>query len=52
MLGAYQYALADTGRIEAVSDGLCSGRDFAGSLRQMVPFIVAAMRAPGLAART
>ena len=52
MLGTYQYALADTGRIESISDGLCSGRDFAGSLRQMMPFIVAAMRAPGLAART
>ena len=29
MLGAYQYALADTGRIEVISDGLCSASDFA-----------------------
>ncbi len=51
MLGTYQYALADTGRIEVISDGLCSGSDFAGSLRQMVPFVASAMRAPGLATR-
>ncbi|WP_011171714.1 MULTISPECIES: TetR/AcrR family transcriptional regulator [Burkholderiales] len=48
MLGAYQYALADTGRIEVVSDSLCSGKNFAESLRQIVPFLAAAMRAPRL----
>lgn len=52
MLGTYQYALADTGRLEVVSDGLYSGTDFAESLRQMVPFLAAAMRAPALAAAT
>ena len=52
MLGTYQYALADTGRIEVISDGLCSGSDFAGSLRQMVPFVASAMRAPRLATGT
>ena len=46
MLGTYQYALADTGRIEAISEGHCSGHDFAESLRQVVPFLAAAMRAP------
>lgn len=52
MLGTYQYALADTGRMEVISDGLCSGRDFAEALRQVVPFLTAAMRAPGLATGT
>ena len=52
MLGAYQYALADTGRIEAISEGRCSGHDFAESLRQVVPFLAAAMRAPTLAVGT
>lgn len=47
MLGAYQYALADTGRLEVISKGRCSGRDFAESLRQIVPFLAAAMRAAG-----
>lgn len=46
MLGAYQYALADTGRIEVISDGLCSASDFACSLKQIVPFLSAAMRSP------
>lgn len=48
MLGSYQYALADTGRVDVISDGLCSGKNFAESLRQIVPFLAAAMRAPGL----
>lgn len=52
MLGTYQYALADTGRIEVISAGRCSGKDFAESLRQIVPFIAAAMRAPGLTVST
>ncbi|WP_170217169.1 TetR/AcrR family transcriptional regulator [Variovorax gossypii] len=48
MLGSYQYALADTGRVDVISDGLCSGKNIAESLRQIVPFLAAAMRAPGL----
>lgn len=50
MLGTYQYALADTGRIEVISAGRCSGKNFGESLRQIVPFVAAAMRAPGLTA--
>lgn len=52
MLGAYQYALADTGRIEVISDGLCSASDFACSLKQIVPFLSAAMRSPPIIAGT
>lgn len=47
MLGTYQYALADTGRLDVISGGLCSGSDFAESLRQVMPFLATAMRAPG-----
>jgi len=48
MLGAYQYALADTGRIEVISDGICIASNFADSLRQIIPFLAAAMRAPAI----
>ena len=43
-LGVYQYTLADTGRLEAISEGESSGRDYAEALRQMIPFIAAGMR--------
>ena len=44
MLGTYQYALADTGRLEVISDGRCDGKDFTEALHQMIPFVVAGMR--------
>lgn len=43
VLGAYQYALADTGRIEVISDGACSGQDFGRALAHLVPFLAAGM---------
>ena len=45
VLGTYQYALADTGRLEVISNGACNGREFDKALREMIPFICAGMRA-------
>ena len=44
VLGTYQYVLADTGRLEVVSDGACDGREFGKALREMIPFLAAGMR--------
>jgi AcrR family transcriptional regulator len=46
VLGTYQYALADTGRLEVISDGQCGGKDFREALRQMMPFLVSGLNAP------
>ncbi len=45
VLGTYQYALANTGRLEVISEGRCSGKDFAVALQEMIPFLAAGMRA-------
>lgn len=45
MLGTYQYALASTGRLDYISGGLCSSKDYPEALRQMIPYIAAGMRA-------
>ena len=46
MLGTYQYALSSTGRLDYISGGLCSSKDYTEALRQMIPYIAAGMRAP------
>ncbi|MGE0808789.1 MAG: TetR/AcrR family transcriptional regulator [Burkholderiaceae bacterium] len=45
MLGTYQYALSSTGRLEYISGGRCSSKDYREALRQMIPYIAAGMRA-------
>lgn len=49
MLGTYQYVLANTGRLEVISEGACSGKAFDESLQQMIPFLAAGMREAGRA---
>lgn len=44
ILGVYQYTLADTGRLEAISKGESSGRDYTEALQQMIVFVAAGMR--------
>jgi len=44
MLGTYQYALADTGRLEVISGKRCVGKDFEEAYRQMLPYITAGLR--------
>lgn len=44
MLGVYQYTLADTGRLEAISGGESSARDYPEALRQMITFVAVGMR--------
>jgi AcrR family transcriptional regulator len=46
VLGTYQYALADTGRLEVISGGACAGKDFEEAFRQMLPFLEAGLQAP------
>ncbi|GAA5236426.1 TetR/AcrR family transcriptional regulator [Verticiella sediminum] len=45
ILGAYQYALGDTGRLEFVSAGRCSGKDFDAAFKHVIPFLVAGLQA-------
>lgn len=45
MLGTYQYALSTSGRLEYLSQGQCSSKDYREALRQMVPYISAGMQA-------
>ncbi|WP_169458028.1 TetR/AcrR family transcriptional regulator [Ottowia thiooxydans] len=45
VLGTYQYVLADTGRLEVLSDGVSNGRQFDKALREMILFLAAGMRA-------
>jgi AcrR family transcriptional regulator len=49
MLGALIFLMADTGRIERLSDGRCNSHDAEAIARYLVPFLVAALR-HGLAA--
>lgn len=51
MLGTYQYALADTGRLEVITEGRHAGKNFEQALTQMMPFLVAGMLAPPPARR-
>ena len=45
VLGTYQYALSNTGRLEVISEGRSSGKDFTRALQEMIPFLAAGMRA-------
>lgn len=43
MLGTYQYVLADTGRLEVISDGRCTSREFESAFKQIVRFLAGGM---------
>jgi AcrR family transcriptional regulator len=45
MMGAYRYTLMRTGRLEAMSGGLCDSGDFHRALEEIVPFLAAGLRA-------
>lgn len=44
MLGTYQYVLADTGRLEVISNKSCSSDNFDDALREMVTFLSAGFK--------
>ena len=46
MMGAYRYTLLRTGRLEAMSEGACDSGDFERAVAEIVPFLVAGLRAP------
>ncbi|ODP34136.1 hypothetical protein A9762_03465 [Pandoraea sp. ISTKB] len=50
ILGTYQYVLADTGRLEVISDGRCTSREFESAFQQMVRFLADGMRGVPVAA--
>jgi AcrR family transcriptional regulator len=45
MMGAYRYTLLRTGRLEAMSGGACDSGDFDRAVAEIVPFLVAGLRA-------
>ncbi len=46
MMGAYQYTLLRSGRLEMMSDGACDSGDFETAVEQIVPFLCAGLAAP------
>ncbi len=46
MMGAYRYTLLRTGRLEAMSEGACDSADLERAVAEIVPFLVAGLRAP------
>lgn len=46
MMGAYRYTLMRTGRLEAMSGGVCDSGDFPRAVEEIVPFLAAGLRAP------
>lgn len=46
MLGAMFYTMANTGRIQALTDGRCDPGDAERALRHMIPFLAAGFRSP------
>lgn len=46
LLGSMMYTMANPGRIQFLSDGLCDPGNVDEAVRQMVPFIAAGFRAP------
>jgi AcrR family transcriptional regulator len=46
LIGAYVYAMSDANQLRELSKGLCSPDDIDESLRQLIPFLCAGMRAP------
>jgi AcrR family transcriptional regulator len=49
LLGAMTYTMANPGRIQQLSEGLCNPGDVKRALRHLVPFIAAGFRTPALA---
>ncbi|HYZ31948.1 MAG TPA: TetR/AcrR family transcriptional regulator [Crenalkalicoccus sp.] len=45
MMGAYRYTLLRTGRLEMMSGGACDSGDFTRAVEEIVPFLVAGLRA-------
>jgi AcrR family transcriptional regulator len=52
LIGAYVYTMSDANQLRALSKGLCTPDDIDESLRQLVPFLCAGMRAPELSEGT
>ncbi len=46
LMGTIVYTMADSGRIQALTDGRCNPGDVDVALRQIVPFLAAGFRAP------
>ena len=46
LLGAMAYTMADPGRIQSLTDGLCDPGDVDAALRRLVPFLAAGFRSP------
>jgi AcrR family transcriptional regulator len=46
MLGAMFYTMADSGRIQSLTDGRCDPGDVKRALRHMIPFLAAGFRSP------
>ncbi len=46
LLGTMVYTMADSGRIQALTDGGCDPSDVETALHQLVPFLAAGLRAP------
>ena len=49
LLGAQYYTMANPGRIQTLSGGVCDPSDSNRSLRYMIPFLAAGFRAPSTA---
>ena len=49
MLGAMFYTMADSGRIQALTDGRCDPGDVTRALRHMIPFLAAGFRSAPVA---
>jgi AcrR family transcriptional regulator len=49
LLGAQYYTLANPGRIQALSDGLCNPSDTERAVEELIAFVAAGLRAPGRA---
>ena len=46
LLGAMVYTMADPGRIQSLTDGLCDPGEVDAALRRLVPFLAAGFRSP------
>jgi AcrR family transcriptional regulator len=49
LLGAMVYTMADPGRIQSLTDGLCNPADGEAALLRLVPFLAAGFRSPPVA---
>lgn len=48
LLGAMVYTMADNGRIQSMTDGMCDPGDSEQALKQIVPFLASGFRAPAV----